>query len=130
MCDGGGADVFESQALYAGADKEYMPPEPKTWQQAVETPVWEVGSNIDEVKMHGMVKNSCMSRWIDQRTSPYLGLRCLTKDRSDRTVRSRSANVDLSLKGFGRLRLCALHGEGLTYPSDRVNPDSLSHDSS
>ena len=34
-----------------------MPPEPKNWQQAMDSPDWEEWRKAEEVKMHGMVKN-------------------------------------------------------------------------
>ena len=52
------------------------------------------------------------SRWLDRKTISELGVRCFTRERSDRTAKLRNTNIDLSLKRSGRSKGC-------------VNPDAF-----
>ena len=56
--------------------------------------------------MHGMVENFLYKQVTRPKGKVVFGSTLSEKRKIGRTARSRSANVDLSLKGSGRLKEC------------------------
>ena len=109
--DGGGLMVLQVKVEIPKTKADDTQPENKTGSRRWTLPRWKSG---------GKLGGSENARWLNRMTSSWLGPKCFTKERSDRTVRSRSTNVDLSLKYSGRSKGSAKDGKLRHFDAERA----------
>ena len=79
--------------------------EPRNRRQAMERNGTN-GGRQRRLRCLELSKTALIGRWPGRRISSWSARKCYTSEKSDRTARSRSTSVDLSLKGSGRWKVC------------------------
>ena len=109
--DSGGLMVLQVKVEILKTIPGDTQPENKTGSRRQTLPRWKSG---------GKLGGSENARWLNRMTSSWLGPKCFAKERSDRTVRSRSTNVNLSLKYSGRSKGSAKDGKLRHFDAERA----------
>ena len=99
VCDGDGSMGLQVKVKILEVKAGEISPERKTDSRRWTRQRWKGGGKI------GRRRNA---RWLDGITSSWLGARFFLRERGEKTARSGSKNVDLSLKGSGRSKGCTM----------------------